>query len=123
MVSDGSLKNEHGTAAWKIESENSIKRIVGLTFVSSFPIDQSAYISELAGLYSIIRVITIIVEVWQMEVSAVTIICDGLSALDKSFEVERLITLASQSCDLLSGIQGMIRPQQIDRNYVHVKRH
>jgi hypothetical protein len=55
-VSDGSFKEKHGTAAWMIcVSETCVIR--GRTITPGLPSDQSAYRSELIGLYGIVYTI------------------------------------------------------------------
>ena len=124
-VSDGSFKDEHGTAAWVIEDYLAKERLLGLTMVPSFPIDQSAYRSEVAGLYAIVKVISIIIEVYNItEAQAgITIRCDGLSALERSFDINNPTSISNKHYDLLSGIQGMVKATQIKWEYHHVRGH
>ena len=62
-VSDGSFKDNHGTAAWVIENAKGTERIVALIHVPGYPVDQSAYRSEVAGLYGMVRVIKLILDI------------------------------------------------------------
>jgi hypothetical protein len=55
-VSDGSFKNAHGTAAWIITISNKCI-IKGRSIAPGHPEDQSAYRSELTGLYGIVMTI------------------------------------------------------------------
>jgi hypothetical protein len=45
-VSDGSFKDQHGTASWVMEAETSCGRILGDCVTPGNPSDQSAYRSE-----------------------------------------------------------------------------
>ena len=56
-VSDGSFKDEGGTAAWIIENEAATQWIMGTVEVSGYGSDQSAYRSKLAGIYAMVVII------------------------------------------------------------------
>jgi hypothetical protein len=58
-VSDGSFKDYYGTSAWAIEAESSVKvnQCKGVNIVPSAPTDQSAYRSEVAGIFGIATII------------------------------------------------------------------
>jgi hypothetical protein len=51
-ISDGSFQDQYGTAAWFMEGACSLGRIVGAVMVPGTGKDQSAYRSELTGIYS-----------------------------------------------------------------------
>ncbi len=53
-IRDGSFQDTYGTAAWVIEGCNSTGRMKGAVIVPGTAKDQSAYRSELAGIYSIL---------------------------------------------------------------------
>jgi hypothetical protein len=53
-VSDGSYKDNLGTAAYVLEGKTSKNRIVAVLKVPGLPADQSPYRSELSGLYGIV---------------------------------------------------------------------
>jgi hypothetical protein len=68
-VSDGSFKSQYGTSAWAIKAESSVDKCTGadippeaasknsrrkgVNIVPGAPSDQSAYRSEVAGLFGI----------------------------------------------------------------------
>jgi hypothetical protein len=56
-VSDGSFKDQHGTAAWVIEAESSTHRCTGVNNTPGAPSDQSAYRSEVSELFGIATMI------------------------------------------------------------------
>ena len=103
-VSDGSYKDECGTASWIIESKDRTQRIQGKVAVPGYASDQSAYRSELAGLYGIVFVIETLVEVYCITHGGVSIGYDGLSALQQAVTTNRSATSAQQHFDLISGI-------------------
>jgi hypothetical protein len=56
-VSDGSYKDLFGTAAWTIGTDDTEHIISGHTICPGGPEAQSAYRSELTGLYSILAIL------------------------------------------------------------------
>ena len=83
-VSDGSFKEACGTASWIIENADGTQRIQGKVAVPGYASDQSAYRSELAGLYAIVYVIETLVEVYGLSKGEVIVGCDGISALQEA---------------------------------------
>jgi len=57
-VSDGSFQNQAGMAAWTIKSVTKANQIVGHGWTPGLAEDQSAYRSELFGLWGIIHTLT-----------------------------------------------------------------
>ena len=55
-VSDGSFKDEFGTASWVIENFSGSQMIMGNVLVPGFQSNQSAYRSEIAGIYGLVMV-------------------------------------------------------------------
>jgi hypothetical protein len=82
-VSDGSFKNEYGTAAWVIEGADSHGRILGQVIAPGGPSDHSPYRSELTGIYSIMIMVNRLCEFYDIKEGENELACDGLSALDK----------------------------------------
>ena len=123
-VSDGSFKDEAGTAAWIIENERGTQRIMGKTIVPGYASDQSAYRSEIAGIYSMVLIVEMIKEVWKLKYGGILICCDGKDALNQAVNVDEInISCKQQQFDLLSGVQGYIRQSPIIYLPYHVKGH
>ena len=122
-VSDGSYKDECGTAAWIIENDEGTQRIQGKVAVPGFASDQSAYRSELAGLYAIVYVVETLIEVYGLVQGGVSIGCDGLSALQQAVSKIKTATSAQQHFDLISGIQGYIHDSKIIYQPFHIEGH
>ena len=123
-VSDGSFKDEIGTAAWIIENASGTQRIMGRVHVPCHPSDQSAYRSEIAGLYAMVMVAESIKKTWALKEGNITIGCDGLISLNEAFEyVSRPTLCCQQQFDLLSGIQGYLRQSELTYIPKHVKGH
>jgi hypothetical protein len=123
-VSDGSYKDNGGTAAWIIENKSGTQRIVGQVNVPGTVSDQSAYRSEIAGIYGSILVIETIKDALGLEKGGIMIVCDGKNALEQALNTEYNITSCQQQhFDLLSGIQGYIRDSCIQYTAKHIKGH
>jgi len=84
-VCNGSYQEDIGTAAWIVTncSENGFIR--GLTWVPGLPHDQCAFCSELAGIYSVIRMVNCLCNYYSVSKGAITLRCDGLGPLQSCF--------------------------------------
>ena len=123
-VSDGSFKEEFGTTSWVIENASGTQRIMGNVLVPGFASDQSAYRSEIAGIYGLVMVTEAIKRLWGLEQGEITIECDGINALHESLDFRyKPISCNQQQFDLLSGIQGYLRSSTIRYVPEHVKGH
>ena len=123
-VSDGSFKDEGGTAAWIIENELGTQRIMGVALVPGYGSDQSAYRSEIAGIYAMVVIVEMIKEVWGLTKGGILIGCDGQEALKQSLHINNRMTVChQQQFDLLSGIQGYVRASAIEYLPLHIKGH
>jgi hypothetical protein len=97
-VSDGSYKDLCGTVAWTIGTDDTEHIISGRAICPGGPEAQSAYRSELTGLYSILAILHQVCLYFDVPEGNVQIGCDGLSVLQNSFEkgplpVHRLLRL------------------------------
>ena len=123
-VSDGSYKDNGGTAAWIIESKDGAQRMQGVVNVPGMVLDQSSYRSELAGIYGSVMVVEVIKEVIGLKKGGILIGCDGKSALEQSISVEEnLCTCSQQHFDLISGIQGYIKDSCLKYTSQYIKGH
>ena len=123
-VSDGSYKDNGGTAAWILENNTGTQRIRGVVNVPGTVLDQSPYRSEIAGIYGIVVVVETIKEVLGMKKGRIIVGCDGKNALEQTVLFkENLCSCQQQHFDLISGIQGYIRDSTITYEPTHVKGH
>ena len=122
-VSDGSYKDSKGTASWIVENASGTQRIVGRVVVPGYPSDQSAYRSEIAGLYGVTLIIEMITKVWGLPSGSVIVGCDGKSALKQAMSLDNVLTCKQAHFDLLSGIQGYVRESKIKYVPHHIKGH
>ena len=107
-----------------IENTSGTQRIIGDCIIPGFPSDQSAYRSEIRGLYTLVLVVEMIKDMWNIKSGSIKIGCDGLNALQQGMGVDSVhITSKQRQFDLLSGIQGYIRDSSITYIPKHVKGH
>ena len=123
-VSDGSFKDEFGTASWIVKNASGSQRIMGNVLIPGFKSDHSAYRSEIGGIYALVRVVELIKEMWNLDKGSIVIGCDGINALYEALDYRyRTTTCHQKQFDLLSGIQGYIRDSVIKYKPRHVKGH
>ena len=123
-VSDGSFKDEFGTAAWVLEDITAQQRIVGTLITPGFHSDHSAYRSEISGIYAMVTMVESIKHVWGLTKGTITLGCDGDQAGLQALDIHSRTTVCTQqSFDLLSGIQGKLKSSTITYTYRHVKGH
>ncbi len=119
-VSDGSFKDGYGTAAWVLEGTDSSGRIVGQVIAPGDSKDQSAYRSELAGIFSIMVIIEKHCYFYGILEGEITIGCDGLSALNRAFSV---VSILDPSYNLLGAIKHYWAHSTIQWKIWHVEGH
>ena len=86
-VSDGSYKDDYGTAAFVLEGETHVGRITGQLCVPGAPEDHSSHRSELAGMIGALIVILAICQLHDINEGQVTIGCDGQAALKALYDL------------------------------------
>jgi hypothetical protein len=84
-VSDSSFKDARGTALIVIEGHDSRFRLRCDVVVSGDASAQSSYRSELTGIMAAVNIIDLICEFFKITAGAVTMVCDGKSALERVF--------------------------------------
>lgn len=122
-VSDGSFKDQYGTAAWTIQAPNSMAHLTRVNIIPGAPNIQSAYKSELGGLYGIIVAVEALCEHYDIDSGSITIACDGESALHYAFDWENKWLLKTPHLDLILAIQTMLQTSKIQWQFRHVKGH
>ena len=97
---------------------------MGSTLVPGYGSDQSAYRSEIAGIYAMVLIVEMIKEVWGLTKGGILLGCDGKEALNQSLHIKNRMTVChQQQFDLLSGIQGYVRASVIKYLPLHIKGH
>jgi len=121
-VSDGSFKDYAGAAAWTIEGDTAANRVVSTGLTLGKAEDQSAYQSELFGLWGILASLKQLVEDYRISHGHVTIACDGLSALKKA-QSNYPTDPGEAHHDLISAIKNLRATLTLTISFIHVKGH
>lgn len=123
-VADGSFKDQHGTAAWKILNlENPKNAVEGQCITPGSPEQQNAYRSELSGVYAGISVINALVEYYEIQQGSVVLACDNLGAINiTSYDSGGVNPVSCAQFDLVMAIQSL-KLSKIQWNHVHVDGH
>ncbi|CAJ1939836.1 unnamed protein product [Cylindrotheca closterium] len=125
VISDGSCKNELGTAAVQLLVKyGGFHQIIIRCQTPGLPYDQSPYRSELIGLLAGIMAVDWLLEQWfpTLLTCPVRIACDGLSALETAFE-DRPLSPTDAQFDLVSSIWEAILRSLVDWSPQHVYGH
>ena len=72
-VSDGSFKDQFGTASWVIENARGTQRITGNGLIPGHHTDHSAYRSEIGELYGLVLMTELMKEVWGISGGGITL--------------------------------------------------
>jgi len=80
-VSNGSFMDNSGIVAWTIEGQNATHCLTGTGITPGAHTDQSAYRSELFGLWGIMYLLLQLTKEYKIMQGKVVIACDGLLAL------------------------------------------
>jgi predicted RNA-binding Zn-ribbon protein involved in translation (DUF1610 family) len=120
-VSDGSFKNQHGTAAWMIVV-SPLCVIRGRCTTPGCPEIQSAYRSELAGLYCIVYYVHFLERQYGVR-GKITVACDGISALNQASKNYDFINPNIPQFDLIMAIRAVVSETTWEWTWKHVKGH
>jgi predicted RNA-binding Zn-ribbon protein involved in translation (DUF1610 family) len=120
-VSDGSFKEQHGTAAWMI-IVSPLCDIRGRCITPGSPEIQSAYRSELAGLYCIAYYVHYLERTHGVS-GRITVACDGISALNQTSKNYDFINPNVPQFDLIMAIRSVVAETTWVWTWKHVKGH
>jgi hypothetical protein len=84
---------------------------------------QSAFKSELVGLYAIITLLNSLVDYYEARNGTFKLACDGIQALEYVFDTKKSVTTANNSYDLILAMIKMIANSRITWKRQHVKVH
>ena len=123
-VSDGSFKDSFGTSAWTLRGDTNESFITGVNVVPGSDEDQSAFRSELAGIYGIIIATTVLCELHDIHSGCITVACDGESALDYVFDWDKKwLTASTPHLDLIAASRTLLRASPVQWKFHHVYGH
>jgi hypothetical protein len=120
-VSDGSFKDAFGTAAWMIHvSDRCVLR--GHCVTPGNPSNQSAYRSELTGIYGIVCTIWYLYNKYGLS-GHITVGCDGLSALRHAQKTVDFVDPNIAQYNMIMAIRTVISQLSWQWDWIHVKGH
>jgi len=121
-VSDGSYMETIGTAAWTIEGRMASNRIVGTGYTPGKVEDQSAYWSELFGLWGILLTLLRFTKEHGINHGGLTIACNGLLAL-KQAQYRGLMDPNNAHYDIIGAIHCIRDQLPVNTMFEHVRGH
>ncbi len=121
-ISDGSFKQNQGSAAWIIEGSGSTNRVLGECFTPGTDDDHSSFRSELAGIYTCLLFLHLCFPHNNTEKPEFYLACDGKSVLHRLWN-KRKTSAAEPHYDLLSGTRHLLLDCGFKVILAHVKGH
>lgn len=121
-ISDGSFKDEHGTASFRLVGGDTTS-MYGDHTTPGHPQDQSAFRSELSGIYGQVLLTYTLAQQFKVTHGKVTVGCDGESALYQCFLKSQDLNASERHYDLVNAIRSLIRKCPFDIVPHHVKGH
>ena len=118
------FKDEVGTSTWKIRGTTDEQHLTRVNTVPGSAEDQSAYRSELAGLYGIVSALTCLCQHLDIREGAITVSCDGEVTLDYVFDWSaKWLKPTAPHLDLVSSLSKMIQSSSLQWRFRYVKGH
>jgi hypothetical protein len=121
-VLDGSFKYARGTASIVIKGQDDRFRLRCDVIVSGEECVQSAYRSKLTGIMTAVNLIDLICVYFKIKTGAVTIVCDGNSALERIFGIPSTYNFGKHF-DLIIPTQQLLKHTTISWRKHHVLGH
>ena len=112
-----------GTAAFVLEGPDTTHRVSAVLEVPGQPKDQSAYHSELAGLYGTTVMTTTICNINNITEGSIEVGCDGLSALKQALAHDDDVDPTKQHFDVISAIRQLKASSPIKWTTRHILGH
>jgi hypothetical protein len=122
-ISDGSFKDQHGTASWIVQGEDSFGAFGSSLITPENPEDQSAHRSELAGLFGIATIVDLLCQYYDITEGTVTIGYDGLQALVHATSSVDFTSTKMAQFDLVGATRTMLRRSPVSWKAEHVLGH
>jgi hypothetical protein len=123
VVSDGSYKDNYGTAAVILEGAKAGKSIQTAVIVPGSPSVQCAYRSEAAGILAAVQMAEAVVLFHNLPQGQCTMGCDGLAALRKSFYKSVGLQVNIPHYDIIGTTRQEIQRSRIQWSYKHIPGH
>jgi hypothetical protein len=113
-VSDGSFKEQHGTASMVLEGKTAGRRITTSVITPGDPDDQCAYRSEAAGILTVIQVVNALALYTGTRNGKCIMGCDGKSALTQCFWKSNRAPTEIPHFDIIAEVREEIRRSPIN---------
>jgi len=119
-VSDGSYKDDNGSAAWIIEGPNSTLQLVGQLYTPGHPGDHSSFRSKVAGIVGVLYTLTF----WPLRTikPAFHLACNGLLVV-KCLTNQKPIEPTELQVDILTAAWKLISESTYNITLMFVKGH
>jgi hypothetical protein len=95
----------------------------GFNFPPGLSEGQNSYRSELAGIYGVITMVSVICSIYDLRSGKITIACDNITALSKSIADFTHPNIYNAEADLIYAIKNQISALPISIEFHHVKGH
>jgi len=122
-VSDGSYKSGFGTSAWIFQGPGSSDHVQGCNVVPGSPADQSAFRSELSGLYAIAVMTKCLCDQYCITAGSIEVGCDGQEALYRCFSPDFRPSPSHAHYDLIVATRRMLACCPVLWKSRHIKGH
>lgn len=122
-VSDGSFFPGIGTAAFTVQGHTARGMIDGECITPGYAEDQSAYRSEVSGLYAISVVVWLVCQHYQITDGTVEVGCDGESALLDTMDLYRQLDAKKKHFDLILATREVMASCSVKWKFRHVYGH
>jgi hypothetical protein len=125
MRGETRINNQYGISAWALEAESSVNRCArvdippaaasqenwckGVNIVPGAPTDQSAYRSEVAGLFVIATMVREICSFYDITAGTAYLGCDGISALLNCIDLDYVVKSSASYFDLITATRAMLQ--------------
>ena len=123
-VCDGSFDAYYGSAAWCIDGDGAIMRGVNLVPIGSDTMDATR--CELAGIYTILRIIECIIQYFHIETASIEIGSDCESGLNRTLlntDSTPLYYVNSSHLDMINAINHITRTSILTIKGRHISSH
>jgi hypothetical protein len=122
-VSDGSFKDQHGTAAIVVEGTVTGRRITTSIIVPGCPNIQCAYRSEAAGIGAALQLVNAMMKFYGIKSGVCTMGCNGQAALHQCFRKTTTTTVDIPQYDIIASARKEIQYATIQWKYKYIPGH
>jgi hypothetical protein len=122
-VSDGSYKDNYGTAAVIVEGNKSGRSIRTVVIIPGPASIQCAYRSEAAGILAAVQLVEAVVSFYELPYGRCTLGCDGQAALRQSFYKSVGVQVNIPHYDIIGTTRQTTQLSRLQWTYKHIPGH